>query len=134
MNKHILTGNLVKDPDFKITESGKPRCSFIVACNRPFKNAEGKYDADFILCVAWGKVAEFVHKYFTKGQMIELEGWVRVERYTDKFGITKWSNITVATHVMFIGSKTNKQPATQIDDPICNPEFDEVIEENDLPF
>lgn len=137
MNKHLMTGNLVKDPEFKITDSGKSRCSFIVACQRPFKNAEGKYEADFITCVAWGKTAEFIHTYFTKGQSIELEGWVRVDKYTDKAGNTKWSNTTIVTHAMFNGFKRDKdtiEVSSQNYADIPNQSFDEDIEDEDLPF
>ena len=64
MNKAILVGRLTKDPELKTTAGGVNVCSFTIAVNRRFKNAEGNYDADFINCVAWRQQAELLAKYF----------------------------------------------------------------------
>ena len=60
MNKAILIGRLTRDPELKTTASGVSVCSFSIAVNRRFKNAEGNYDADFINCVAWRQQGEFI--------------------------------------------------------------------------
>lgn len=132
MNKHLITGNLTKDPEFKVTNSGKPRCSFTVACQRPFKNTDGKYDTDFITCVAWEKTAEFIHSYFTKGQSIEVEGWVKVDKYTDNSGNTRWTHTTVVTHAGFNGLKRDKDVVDIPQD--CGSDEDSNIKEDDFPF
>ena len=67
MNKAILVGRLTRDPELRTTANGVSVCSFSIAVNRRYKNAEGNYDADFINCVAWRQQAEFLAKYFTKG-------------------------------------------------------------------
>ena len=64
INKAILMGRLTRDPELRHTGSGTPVCSFSIAVNRRFRNAEGNYDADFINCVSFGKTAEFAEKYF----------------------------------------------------------------------
>ena len=70
MNKIILLGRLTKDPEVRYTQGDNATATarFSIAVNRKFKNAEGNYDADFINCVCFGKTAEFVEKYFHKGE------------------------------------------------------------------
>ena len=72
MNKVILLGRLVKDPEVKVTSNGKTFARFTVAVNRRYVGSE-KHDADFIPCKAWGKTAEFVGKFFGKGDRILIE-------------------------------------------------------------
>ena len=75
MNKVVVVGRLTTDPELRQTQSGISSCRFTVAVNRKFKNeSTGKYDADLISCVAWRQTAEFVSKYFSKGNMIGIEG------------------------------------------------------------
>ena len=69
MNKAILVGRLTRDPELRTTGSGVSVCSFTIAINRRFRNAEGNYDADFISCVAWRQQAELISKYFAKEQL-----------------------------------------------------------------
>lgn len=139
MNKHLLTGNLTRDPEFKVTTSGKSRCAFTVASQRPFKNSEGRYDADFISCVAWGKTAEFINSYFKKGQSIEAEGWVKVEKFVDTDGNTRWSTVTVVTHAMFNGRKSDSDgKPIKTGDSLSVPDYSDIpsmeLDEDDLPF
>ena len=85
MNKAVLVGRLTRDPDLRTTDSGVSSCRFSVAVNRQFKNkSTGEYEADFISCVAWRNTAEFITRYFSKGQMIVVEGTLRTGSYTDK--------------------------------------------------
>ena len=74
MNKIILIGRLVKDPELKYTPSGTAVVTFTLAVNRRFTNQNGEREADFINCQAWQKTAEFVANYFKKGQQMALEG------------------------------------------------------------
>lgn len=86
MNKVIIMGRLTADPELK--QNGV--CRFTVAVNRNFKNAQGEYEADFISCTAWKQTAEFICKYFRKGQMICIEGTLRTGSYQD----SKYPDIT----------------------------------------
>lgn len=70
MNAVILVGNLARDPELRTTQSGVACCNLTIAVNRRFANADGQREADFINCVAWRQTAEFIHKYFQKGQKI----------------------------------------------------------------
>ena len=104
MNKAILVGRLTRDPELRTTGSGVSVCSFTIAINRRFKNAEGGYDADFINCVAWRQQAEFVAKYFAKGRMIGLCGSIQPRNY-DKAGQKVYVTEVVADEVSFVEGK-----------------------------
>ena len=67
MNKVILVGNLVRDPEYRTTGSGIPVCNFRIAVTRRFANQQGVRESDFIDCVAWRQQADFVHRFFGKG-------------------------------------------------------------------
>lgn len=81
MNKVILSGRICSDIELKNTTSNVNVCSFRIAVNRRFKNSEGNYDADFISCVAWRSNAEFINKYFKKGDPIEVIGSIQTRDY-----------------------------------------------------
>ena len=80
MNQVQLVGNLTRDPEGGTTQNGIAYCRFSVACQRRFKNAQGQYDADFINCLAWRQTAEFVQRYFIKGNKIGLTGSIQTGR------------------------------------------------------
>ena len=84
MNKVILMGRLTADPELKQSQNGTSVCRFTIAVNRRFKNAQGGYDADFLNCTAWKQTAEFICRYFKKGQMIAVEGALRTSSYQDR--------------------------------------------------
>ena len=86
MNKVVLMGRLTRDPETRYTQGNNTAvCSFSLAVNRRFKQ-EGQPDADFINVTAWAKTAEFVSKYFTKGQQIGVIGRIQTRNYDDKDG------------------------------------------------
>ena len=70
MNKAILIGNLAADPEFRTTPNGISYVSFRIACQRKYTNQQGVREADFISCCAWRQTAEFIHRYFIKGNKI----------------------------------------------------------------
>ena len=74
MNKVILVGNLVRDPEYRTTGSGIPVCNFRIAVTRRFANQQGVRESDFIDCVAWRQQADFVHRFFGKGRKIGVIG------------------------------------------------------------
>jgi single-strand DNA-binding protein len=81
VNKVILAGRLTADPELKYTPSGLPVVHFRIAVDRPFKNAQGEREADFIDVVAWRQRAEFVSKYFSKGKLIFVDGRLEVRTW-----------------------------------------------------
>lgn len=109
MNNVQLSGRLVKDPDVRWTNSGKQVCTFTVASQRPFKNANGEYDADFINCIAWDKTAEMIGNYFAKGDSIMIPaGRIQVRTYEGNDGNRRWATEVVVERVEFMESKKNK--------------------------
>lgn len=111
MNKAILVGRLTKDPELKTTGSGVSVCSFTLAINRRFKNAEGGYDADFINCVAWRQQAEFISKYFSKGRMVGISGSIQTRSYDREDGQRVYITEVVADEVSFVDSKSQSDSA-----------------------
>ncbi len=109
MNKVELVGRLTRDPEVRYTtgESANAIARFSVAVNRRFKNAAGSYDADFINCVAFGKTAEFIEKYFGKGMAIGLTGRIQTGSYTNKDGVKIYTTDVVVEEAEFVESKNN---------------------------
>ena len=101
MNQVFLMGRLVRDPEIKVF-GDKTRARFTLAVDRPGKNSDGKRDADFIPCSAWGKTAELLGNYFQKGDRALIEGRLRVNSYTDKVGNKRFITEVIADRVEFI--------------------------------
>ena len=128
MNKVIIMGRLTKDPETR--QAGETTVTkFSVAVDRKYK-ADGQPTADFPSCVAFGKTAEFISKYFKQGMKIALEGRIQTGSY-EKDGVKHYTTDVVAEAVEFAESK-------KVDDtpPPSNNEWVEIPEgiENDLPF
>ena len=107
MNKVQLVGRLTRDPEIRYSqgENATATARFSVAVNRRFKNSEGNYDADFINCIAFGKSAEFVEKYFKKGMAIGLTGRIQTGSYTNKDGQKVYTTDVVVEETEFVESK-----------------------------
>lgn len=106
MNRIVLVGRLTKDPERKIIEeNGKTVTRFILAVDRPYKNGKGDRDVDFIPVVLWGRKAELVCEYMTRGQMISLSGRLQTGSYEDKEGRRKYIAEVIADEFQFVGSK-----------------------------
>lgn len=105
LNMVALQGRLTHDLEIKTTPSGVSVCAFSIAVDRDYKSADGEKQTDFINCVAWRGTAEFLCKYFQKGQMLTLKGQVQTRRYTDKDGNNRTAFEILAESVNFCGSK-----------------------------
>lgn len=105
MNRVDLVGRLTADPEVRYTsgENANARVRFTVAVNRKFKNADGRYDADFISCVAWKNQAEFISKYFHKGDPIGINGNIRTGSYTNTDGVKIYTTDVYVDDVEFVG-------------------------------
>ena len=86
MNKLILTGRLTKDPEVKAIGDNNMVAKFTIAVNRNYKDKDGNRPADFIPCEAFGKTAEFISNYVTKGRLVEVDGEMRVDQYQNEEG------------------------------------------------
>ena len=143
MNKVHLVGRLTRDPEIRYSqgENATATARFSVAVNRRFKNSEGNYDADFINCVAFGKSAEFVEKYFKKGMAIGLTGRIQTGSYTNKDGQKVYTTDVVVEETEFVESKgassadnsNNSRPAPNVTN---NNDFMSIPDgvDEELPF
>lgn len=102
MQKLMIIGNLVRDPESRTTNSGSSVCSFTVAVNRRGKQAEGQPEADFFRVSAWNKMGENCQKYLTKGKKVAVVGSVSVHTYQAQDGTTRASLEVFAQDVEFL--------------------------------
>ena len=104
LNKAILMGRLTRDPELRHTASNIPVTSFSLAVDRNYgKGAERQ--TDFIDCVAWRSTAEFISRYFVKGQMMALVGSIQTRKWEDKDGNKRVSVEVVAEEASFCGER-----------------------------
>lgn len=113
LNVVAIMGRLVKDPELKATNSGKSVCSFRLANDSGYKNADGSSQTNWLDFVAWGKTAEFICKYFPKGALIAIDGRLQTRQYQDKNGQNRTAVEIVANNANFCGSKESTSPAPQ---------------------
>jgi single-strand DNA-binding protein len=109
MNKAILIGRLTRDPEVRYSqgENSTAVARFTLAVDRRFRKAGEQGEADFIGCVAFGKQAEFVEKYFKQGMKMVLSGRIQTGSYTNKDGQKVYTTDIVAEDIEFAESKGN---------------------------
>jgi single-strand DNA-binding protein len=133
MNKVIIMGRLTKEVDLKYTQSGTAVAKFSVAVDRRVKQGEEK-KADFINCVAFGKTAEFISKYFAKGSSIAVVGRIQTGSYDNSEGKKVYTTDIMVEEVSFAGGKKTEgqQPKSDADDSGFNVNMNN--NDDDLPF
>lgn len=147
MNSIVIKGRLTKDPELRSTQNGTAVCTVNVAVDRPYSKDK---ETDFFTVVFWRQTAEFVSKYFTKGQEILVQGEMQSRKYTDKEGNNRIAWEIKADHVEFCGSKgqgsddeapapaksTSKKTAKKAPPPTAENEEDggDEGDGDDLPF
>ncbi|WP_024614326.1 single-stranded DNA-binding protein [Clostridium sp. Ade.TY] len=108
MNKIVLLGKLIKDPELKQLEnSEKVNTRFIIAVERSFKSLDGLRKSDLIPISVWGKKAEVICKYLKKGNYISISGRLRTGSYEGKDGTKKYIAEVVAEDFKFVGNRTH---------------------------
>ena len=127
-NLAIIIGRICATPELRTTPNGTSVCSFTVAVDRAFKNADGDRVTDFINCVAYRNNAEFISKFFHKGSPIGLQGNIQTRSYTDKEGSKRTVTEIVVDKAFFTGSK--EKTAVEVESPVQS-EFDDSA---DIPF
>ena len=136
-NKVILMGNLTADVELKQTPSGVPVTNFTIAINRPYAK-EGEQNTDFINCVAWNKLAEFICRNFSKGKSILLWGNIQNRNWTDKDGNKRTTTEVVALEAAFCGKKEDSGASTTSTPPppysASREEFEEMTGDDPIPF
>lgn len=142
LNNAVIMGRLVAQPELRTTNSGTSVTSFTVAVDRRFNKQGEEKQADFIDIIAWRQTAEFVCKYFSKGQMIAVQGYIQTRLYEDKDGNKRKAVEIVADNVSFCGSKNEgaapDQNASSLPPAPAYATADDAdfkeIPEDDLPF
>lgn len=111
MNKVILIGRLTRDPDIRYSQGQEQMCiaRYTLAVNRP-RRKDGKDEADFISCVAFGKAAEFGKKYLKQGTKIAVCGRIQTGSYTNKDGAKVYTTDVIIEQQEFAESKGSSQP------------------------
>lgn len=120
MNTIILSGRLTKKPELKTTNSGKSVCEFNIAVDRGTLDAQGNRQADFITCQVWNKSAENLVKYQDKGNKIGLTGVMRVDKYDDKDGNTRYKTYVLVNSIEFLENKKTAETPVQKEEPQDN--------------
>lgn len=105
MNISNLIGRLTKDPEMKYTPNGKAVTRFTLAVNRPFTNQEGEREADFIPCIAWGKLAENIANFVTKGSLVGIVGRIQTGSFENEEGKRVYTTDIVVNEVEFLDKK-----------------------------
>jgi single-strand DNA-binding protein len=154
LNKVVLMGRLTSAPELKTTGSGISVCSFALAVDRNYVKQGAERQTDFINVVAWRQTAEFICRYFAKGQLIALDGSLQSRTYQDRDGNNRSVTEVIADNVYFTGDRRGKtssendsnygasapqeQPAQQ---NAANTyasgtaeDFEELLDDGDLPF
>lgn len=140
INNITLIGRLTYEPELKTTPSGISVCRFQIAVDRNYSSKDEERKADFIDCVAWRSKADFLNKYFHKGSMIAITGSLQTENFTDKDGNKRKSVTVVVNEISFCGGKSENNNGKQYDQPAPNyaaadnSDFEEIIDDDDLPF
>lgn len=138
LNRITIHGRLTSDPELRYTQSQTPVASFTVACDRDYVDQSGSRETDFISCVAWRQGAEFVKKYFHKGQLIVVDGRLQSRKWEDKEGNKRTSWEVITDHCYFGSSKQEEggsyQPPSN-EPPVQPQTFTELPDDDgELPF
>ncbi|MDD5294215.1 MAG: single-stranded DNA-binding protein [Candidatus Izemoplasmatales bacterium] len=141
LNKVVLIGRLVRDPELRYTNTNIPVVSFTLAVNRPFvsQNQNQDNNADFISCTVWRKQAENVSKYVNKGSLVAVEGRLQSRDYMDeKNNVRRYVTEVVCDSVVFLDPKPQGQ-SDNSSNTYEKEKKDDVTQhidiiEDDLPF
>ena len=138
LNSVCLMGRLTADPELKSTQSGVSVCNFRIAVDRTYTPKGQEKQTDFINIVTWRSTAEFVSRYFRKGQLVAVQGSIQTGQYTDRDGNKRTTFDVVADNVFFAEKKAEsgetKQGAGYDHSPDIQGDFEEIIGDESLPF
>lgn len=140
LNKVILIGHLTADPELKTTQTGVSVTSFTIGVTRRFTRSGEQPQSDFISIVAWRQTADFICKFFKKGNAICICGSIQTRSYDAQDGTKRYVTEVVADEATFVEKKSDRAddfrtPSFSSDDKADQaPKFDEIAEDGDLPF
>ncbi|WEB50671.1 single-stranded DNA-binding protein [Streptococcus anginosus] len=128
-NKVILIGRLVNTPELNKTANDKSVARATLAVNRRYKGQNGEREADFVNVIVWGKLAETLASYATKGSLISLDGELRTRRY-EKDGVTHYVTEVLCNGFQLLESRAQRLRENNTGADLA----DLVLEEEELPF
>lgn len=138
LNSVCLMGRLTADPELKSTQLGVSVCNFRIAVDRTYTPKGQEKQTDFINIITWRSTAEFVSRYFRKGQLVAVQGSIQTSQYTDRDGNKRTTFDVVADNVFFAEKKAEsgetKQGAGYDHSPDIQGDFEEIISPDELPF
>lgn len=138
MNSVNLIGRVTRDLELRYSQTGTAVVKFNLAVQRKIKNSDGQYEADFISCVAFGKTAETIASYVSKGQQIGLMGHIKTGSYDNQQGQKVYTTDVFVDSFYFIGNNSNNtnHQTNQPNTPLTNNNnySDLEISDDDLPF
>lgn len=141
-------GRLTKDPELRYTPNNKAVCDFNIAVNRTYTNENGERETDFINIQVWGKQAENLKKYQSKGSLIGVSGELRINQWEEE-GQRKYKTFILANQIEFLSSKTSETLNNEDNEKLPNVDevkkpdpFEEMginvqnipIDDDELPF
>lgn len=130
LNKMILIGRLVHHPELQTTVGGKHLTRFTLAINRKYRGSDGERQTDFIQVVAWGKLAESIVSYATKGSLMSIDGELRTRQY-EKNGATHYVSEVLCQNFQLLESRAQRALRENSD---AQDLVDLILEEEALPF
>ena len=133
MNKAIIIGNLTRDPESTTTGSGIQKCSFTVAVQRRFANAQGVREADFIPVVAWRQLADLCSRYLAKGRKVAVEGSIQTRSYDAQDGTKRYVTEVIADSVEFLSGRDEARESGAAAPAPTQGGFTDV-DDDELPF
>ncbi len=143
LNKAFILGNLTRDPELRTTTTGQNVCSFGVATNRVWNNQKGERQeqVEYHNIVAWGKLAEIVSQYLSKGRKVFIEGRLQTREWEGQDGVKRYRTEIIAENLQMLdrpgdrptGPTTASSDTTQTDAP-TDSDGDEGIKVEAIPF
>lgn len=137
LNKAILVGRLTKDPEMRSTASGVSVLSFTVAIPRSYVRQGEERQSDFINCVAYRSTADFISRYFAKGNLIAVCGNIQTRTWDDQEGKRHWVTEVIVNEANFVeGKKDSAMPGDSQSSPKQDlpMDFGPDATDDDLPF
>ncbi|MBQ6547298.1 MAG: single-stranded DNA-binding protein [Bacilli bacterium] len=141
MNVVVLIGRIIKDIEVRYTEKDLAVSNFTIAVRKDYKNVNGEYESDFINCVSFGNISEYLNKYANKGDLVAVKGRIQTRNYEDKEGNKRYITEVFVDKTTLLSSRKNTQQETnEYKDASVKTEtnaldsLDIKIEDSDLPF
>lgn len=114
LNKVMIIGHLGREPEMRITPSGRPITTFTLACNRTWNSTDGErhIETEWFNIVTWGNLAEICKQYLSRHQQVYIEGRLQSRRWEDSEGCKHTSMEIVATEMMILGDRRESNQST----------------------